>query len=375
MNSQRTVSSITNVKDSKGNPVDNGESTDDPLLTVYGGGTASSVVFVYDNGDLLTTASVTIDDGTWDFTDTFELGRHAFTVRDTLAGVDSPEWVVTVGVAAVRPTIEAVVDSAGVPVPDDSSTSDPSVILSGTAEPDAVIEIDDEGASWGTTLAPNGLWTKTLTGLQPGRHVFVAKAVISQATSAPWVITYVFERLIIDTSPAILNGVLYHAWTAPPFPPAGTYVDRPASGGVPPYSYMSANPAIATVDERGRVISAGNGITTITVTDSAGSTATFTAIVSNVYQLFGAGLRTNHTSASYAVRDMGGYLPSIAEYRLFRAAYGDEAGQLTPLNCWTRDQAPGPDLTNCWSFVPSTGQEQLIPWQSPGDAFGIAGRL
>ncbi|MBC3950977.1 hypothetical protein [Pseudomonas folii] len=107
MNSQRTVSSITDVKDSKGKPVDNGESTDDPLLTVYGGGTASSVVFVYDNGDLLTTASVTIN-RTWDFTDTFELGRHVFTVRDSLAGVDSPEWVVTVGSAELdlpEPTV------------------------------------------------------------------------------------------------------------------------------------------------------------------------------------------------------------------------------------------------------------------------------
>jgi hypothetical protein len=368
------ASNITDLKDSAGKPVANGGSTEDPRLTLSGAGTANSVVFVYDNGDLLATASVKLD-LTWEFTGTFELGRHAFTVRDSLAGVDSPEWVVTVRVAAVRPAIEVVVDSAGTPVPDDGSTSDPSVTLSGTAEPDAVIEIDDEGASWGTAPAPNGLWAKNLTGLQPGRHVFVAKAVISQATSAPWVITYVFERLIIDTSPAILNGVLYHAWAAPPFPPAGTYVDRPARGGVPPYSYISANSAIATVDERGRVISAGNGLTTITVTDSAGSTATFTTIVSNVYQLFGAGLRTDHTSASYAVRDMGGYLPSIAEYRLFRAAYGNEAGQLTPLNCWTRDQAPGPDLTNCWSFVPSTGQEQLIPWQSPGDAFGIVGRL
>lgn len=368
------VSTIDDVVDSKGDPVPRDTTTQDPVLTLSGSGTRNSVVFIFDNGDLLTPASVIDPGGTWNFTESVTLGRHAFTVRDSLAGVDSPQWVVTVSVAAVQPTIEEVLDSSGIPVPHDSSTSDPSITLSGTAEPDAVIEIDDEGASWGTTPAPNGFWSKPLTGLQPGRHEFVAKAVISQAASAPWVVTYVFERLVIDTSPAILNGVLYHAWTAPPFPPAGAYVDRPASGGVPPYSYTSANPAIATVDERGRVISAGNGLTTITVADSAGSTATFTAIVSNVYQFFGAGVRANHTLASWAVRDLGGYLPSIAEYRLFKAAYRDEAGQLTPLNCWTRDQAPGPDLTDCWSFVPSTGQEQLIPWASPGDAFGIVMR-
>ncbi|WP_122663891.1 hypothetical protein [Pseudomonas viridiflava] len=371
---ERIAASITRVVDSLGNSIPNPGTTQDTVLTVTGSGTASSVIFIYDSGVLLTTASVTIN-GTWSFSpETLVLGQHAFTVRDGPGGVDSPEWVVTVSVAAAQPTIDEVVDSSGISIPHDSSTSDPSITLSGTAEPDAVIEIDDEGASWGATPAPNGLWSKPLTGLQPGRHEFVAKAVNSQATSAPWVVTYVFEQLVIDTSPAVLNGVLYHAWTAPPFPPAGTYTDRPASGGVPPYSYTSANPAIATVDERGRVISAGNGLTTITVADSADSTATFTAIVSNVYQFFGAGLRTNHIQASYAVRDLGGYLPSVAEYRLFRAAYGDEAGQLTPLNCWTRDQAPGPDLTSCWSFVPSNGQEQLIRWESPGDAFGIVMR-
>ncbi len=370
---ERIESSITNVTDSQGVPVPPNTTTQDTVLTLTGSGTASSIVFIFDNDVLLTPASVTIN-RTWNFTETVALGRHGFTVRDSPEGVDSSEWVVTVAIAAVQPTIEEVFDSSGIPVPHDSNTSDPSITLSGTAEPDAVIEIDDEGASWGTTPAPNGLWIKPLTGLQPGRHEFVAKAVNSQAASAPWVVTYVFERLVIDTSPAILNGVLYHAWTAPPFPPAGAYVDRPASGGVPPYSYTSANPAIATVDERGRVISAGNGLTTITVADSAGSTVTFTAIVSNVYQFFGAGLRTNHTAASYAVRDLGGYLPSMAEWRSFRAAYGAEAGQLTPLNCWSRDQAPGPVLTDCWSFVPSTGQEQLIPWASPGDAFGIAMR-
>jgi hypothetical protein len=107
MDSQRIVSGITNVKDSKGETVNNGGSTDDPLLTLSGGGTANSVVFVYDNGALLTPASVTIN-RTWEFTDTIELGRHAFTVRDELAGVDSPEWVVTVGASELdldKPTV------------------------------------------------------------------------------------------------------------------------------------------------------------------------------------------------------------------------------------------------------------------------------
>ncbi len=93
---ERVAASITGVVDSLGNPVSNGGITQDTELTLSGSGTASSVIFIYDNGVLLTTASVTIN-GTWSFSpETLVLGQHVFTVRDGSGGVDSPEWVVTV---------------------------------------------------------------------------------------------------------------------------------------------------------------------------------------------------------------------------------------------------------------------------------------
>ena len=94
--SERIASSIDSVIDSKGASVPNGTTTEDTALTLSGIGAASSVVFIFDNGVLLATASVIAPEGTWILTETVELGLHEFTVRDALAGADSPPWVITV---------------------------------------------------------------------------------------------------------------------------------------------------------------------------------------------------------------------------------------------------------------------------------------
>ncbi len=101
-NPERIAASITRVVDNLGNTVPNGGTTQDTDLTLSGSGTANSVIFIFDSGVFLTTASVTIN-GTWSFSpETVVLGRHAFTVRDEWDGVDSPEWVVTVGEAELE---------------------------------------------------------------------------------------------------------------------------------------------------------------------------------------------------------------------------------------------------------------------------------
>ncbi|WP_206194721.1 hypothetical protein, partial [Pseudomonas viridiflava] len=61
---ERVAASITRVVDSLGNSIPNPGTTQDTVMTLSGSGTASSVIFIYDNGVLLTTASVTIN-GTW----------------------------------------------------------------------------------------------------------------------------------------------------------------------------------------------------------------------------------------------------------------------------------------------------------------------
>ncbi|MDU8362610.1 hypothetical protein [Pseudomonas syringae group sp. J309-1] len=168
---ERIESSITSVTDSQGDSVPPDTTTEDTVLTLTGSGTASSIVFIFDNDVLLTPASVTIN-RTWNFTETVALGRHAFTVRDSLGGVDSPEWVVTVGEAVVTPEITLVTDSNGEIEPD-GNTFDTSVTLTGTAKASETVELFQDGALQGDVpVNPSGVWTRPVTGLTVTNHNF-----------------------------------------------------------------------------------------------------------------------------------------------------------------------------------------------------------
>ncbi|MFJ2319115.1 Ig-like domain-containing protein [Pseudomonas sp. NPDC087817] len=106
--------------------------------------------------------------------------------------------------------------------------------------------------------------------------------------------TATHPALIVDTSPLTLNGFNISIldsglkWTAKG-DPAETAADRSARGGVPPYCYVSSNERIASVDLNGIVRSEGNGKTTITVTDFAGQSKSFTVTTSNVSRYLSTG--------------------------------------------------------------------------------------
>ncbi|UVK83477.1 Ig-like domain-containing protein [Pseudomonas sichuanensis] len=71
----------------------------------------------------------------------------------------------------------------------------------------------------------------------------------------------------------------------PPRQPApganATYV-RQATGGIAPYTYQSSDTSVATVDQNGQVVAAGNGASSIIVTDRMGQQASYTIIFSGV---------------------------------------------------------------------------------------------
>jgi len=100
-------------------------------------------------------------------------------------------WVITVVNAAVKPVIVTIENSTGMAIPPGSNTFATSVTLSGTAEPDATVEIDDGTTSWGTAPAPGGAWTKTLAGLPLGAHSMTA--LTGADISDPWPFTVIIE--------------------------------------------------------------------------------------------------------------------------------------------------------------------------------------
>ncbi len=275
INSQRVVSSITNVKDSKGAPVTNGESTDDPLLTVSGGGTANSVVFFYDNGDLLTTASVTIDDGTWELTDTFGLGRHVFTVRDTLAGVDSPEWVVTVGEVAVKPEITTVTDSKGEVAPD-GTTFDTTVTLSGTAAANEVVELFQDGALLGDVpVNASSIWTRPVTGLTENRHNFQVRG---RYGNSP--VSGIRSLTVVASAAPTIDSVKDAGGTE--IPPDGTT-----------FGTSVTLSGAAAADRSVQIFDGGSSLGTVTATDTTWTLA-LTGLALKAYTIKAKGLYGNN---------------------------------------------------------------------------------
>lgn len=104
--------------------------------------------------------------------------------------------------------------------------------------------------------------------------------------------------------------------------PAGTTVERVASGGTPPYSYRSSNPAVAHVDESGLASVRGKGTARISVSDAAGQTLGYEVTVTGVVECHGVGAG-NLTQMSNAASAINGRVPSIQELGEIQNAYGN----------------------------------------------------
>ena len=92
--------------------------------------------------------------------------------------------------------------------------------------------------------------------------------------------------LMIDQSLMTLDGVKLmqdYGWATKEV--SGNVQVREASGGVPPYRYASSDDTTASVTSNGRVEGLKNGTATLSVTDDAGTTLSYSVLVSNVYKV------------------------------------------------------------------------------------------
>ncbi|NII54130.1 Ig-like domain-containing protein [Luteibacter sp. SG786] len=191
-------------------------------------------------------------------------------------------------VPAIVPNITGVRDSDGNAVANGGSTTDTTLTLSGTAQPNQQVQILDGATSKGNaTVNGSGAWSLTLSGLAVGAHNFKARGLYgSNPESAVWRVT-VEQPLTIDPTPVTLPGLCF-AWSDPGLPLSpvwyeNSFVDRPASGGSPPYTYTSSNTDVARVTAAGVVRARRNGTATITVTDSDNQTASYSVTVTNAW--------------------------------------------------------------------------------------------
>jgi Big-like domain-containing protein len=156
-------------------------------IPVSGNAQPGSTVTVSEGSTVLGTATAA-NDGSWNIgSKTFTDGSHALTAVAGNALGQSPPSQVTFTVSTTSssppnpPTITSSTPSSG------TTTNNPSVTLSGTAQPSSTIRILDNGVVIGTATvaSPTGSWTTQISLQQDGRHSLTATATNAAGTSGP----------------------------------------------------------------------------------------------------------------------------------------------------------------------------------------------
>jgi hypothetical protein len=184
------------------------------------------------------------------------------------------------------------------------------------------------------------------------------------------------DPLMIDNSLMPLNGRLIHGWDPEPtVPPANTYQDRAATGGVLPYAYKSSDESVAYANSgSGRVFSVGNGSATITVTDRNSGITSYPVAVSNVLQIFNTNLTAIYRTCAAQAASRGGHVLTHDEWKEFYFAYAARHTGIPSEWCWTSTPAeliPG----TTWLFGPDNGQVLSRPADHVAPGFGLIGLL
>ncbi len=184
--------------------------TNDPTLILSGTAEANAVVEITRVGvGVIGTATANGSGGwTFDFAETtLPQGPHNFTATATdTAGNVSPIsgtfQVVIDHTAPLAPVIAAINMDTG-RSSSDGITSDPTLVLSGTAEANAVVELSRGVAIIGTATADGtGAWSFNYAGttLPQGAHAFTATATDTAGNVSP--ISAAFNVVVDQTAPA-----------------------------------------------------------------------------------------------------------------------------------------------------------------------------
>ncbi len=190
---------------------------------ISGTAEANSTVTVYD-GVVQIGSAVADGSGNWSLSPdpTFTEGPHAITARATDdAGNTSPASAIrTITFDTTPPAKPVVTAPVGA-----STTSDNTPTISGTAEPNSIVEVFVDGNSIGTVTANgSGQWTTTAPSLTDGIHNVTAQATDGASNTSVPADSVIFT---VDTTP-----------------PPGTVTPQPGTGGgtePPTYDIQTAD--------------------------------------------------------------------------------------------------------------------------------------
>jgi hypothetical protein len=309
---EEVVPIIDSVKGSSSNEdIPAGGQTVETAIILSGTATPDTKIDLANNGTLMPNTEIEVDSkGEWTFILTALIAGTTYSLSARRKdGTLSNTWNIVV-VASVVPTLDSVQDDKGIEVPDRQITVSTQLKLKGTASYGQKVEIfdGDEASAVSKGIAPvdvNGDWVWDIeVGAQELAHRLYAKSLYHSGSVLSNVrhVT-VISGLIVDTTPIILNGQNYSidhvalGWLRTGSDPASTSETRTVSGGVPPYSFTTSAPVIASVDCAGCIRSEGNGEAVITVSDTLGQSKTIRVTCTNVTRLLIHPSRTNHSLA------------------------------------------------------------------------------
>ena len=319
---------ITTVVDPKGSAVANGGETYASTVTAAGQASTGQRVELFDGGASkgIATASAT---GAWSRgISGLGTGSHSLTAKGLYGNNPvSAAWSFTVKAATV-PTLTSVRDSKG-EVGNGGSTIDTSVTASGKAAASEQVEVFDGATSKGTaSVGTGGDWTHPVSGLALGGHSLkaVAKYGDSPASNVrTFTVKSPVPEFVLDPSQVTLGGRLYVPQNRPDILPsswpAGTRATRTPSSGVPPYSYISSNPNVASVDSSGTVSAREVGTATITVRDGQNRSGTYSVRVTGIILCYPYGSR-RYPWALDNLNINGRRMPTLDELREIYRLYG-----------------------------------------------------
>lgn len=318
---------IDSVKDSGGVEIPDNGYTSDTTIKLSGTATPRLEVEIYDGAVAIGTAQVNGNTGRWELeVPGLSLTTHSFKAKALYGtGAESEARTLTV-TAGTAPTLTSVKGSpSGNEIPQNGTTFETAVTLSGAAAKGQKVEIFDGAISRGIAdVNGSGTWTRLVTGLAVESHSFKAKALYGNGQESEPHTLIVLPELQLPPTPVTLSGARYYfaenspwggSFFFPVNPNLNTFIDRPATGGKPPYSYVSSDREIAAVRQDGRVMARGNGTATITVTDSNAQSKSYVVTTSGRAQPVYYGGHTDWQTATNSAAANGGRLFTLSEFQ------------------------------------------------------------
>lgn len=316
------------------------------------------------------------EDGTWSIAVTdLTVTSHELIAKALYGSMPvSTPWRLTVE-AKARPTLTSVRDAKG-EVANGGSTTDTTVTVSGGAAESEDLKIYDGAALKGTVTADSaGRWSIIISSLALGAHSLKAVALYgngAESAARTFTVQSPVPDFVLDRSPVTLNGRFYglagHPGRNPLAWPAGTTAQRSPSSGVPPYTYATSDGTKLRADNDGKIYSAANGTVTVTVTDSAGRSGSYSVTVSNVTRVLGLA-QGNYKTAGEKAAAAGMSLPSIDALEAIFALYGNTF-PMGNANYWSNTAAPGIAMRHVKNLV--TGQRSTLTQIANANVVGVS---